>query len=62
MSIFKRTEEQKREAMASKKIPEGDYKEVMPFIMPKGNNRILVLTDIHIPYHDIEALQIALIS
>jgi predicted phosphodiesterase len=60
ITMFKRTAEQKKEAMASKKIPESDYKEVMPFIMPKGNNRILVLTDIHIPYHDIDALQIAL--
>lgn len=57
---FVRTEEQKKQAMIKFQIPDSDYKEVEPFVMPKGNNRILVLTDIHIPYHDIKALQIAL--
>lgn len=57
---FKRTEEQKKEAMKVKKIPESDYQKVEEFVFPKGNNRILVLSDIHIPYHDIEALTTAL--
>ena len=57
---YHRTEEQKHEAMTIKKIPESDYQKSQDFIMPKGNNRILILSDIHIPYHDIEALQIAI--
>ncbi len=28
--------------------------------MPRGQNRILLLTDIHLPYHDIDALSLAL--
>lgn len=57
---YKRTEEQKKQAMKSSQIPESDYQKVEDFIIPKGNNRILVLSDIHIPYHDIDALKIAL--
>ena len=30
-----------------------DYK---PYILPKANNRILILSDIHLPYHDREAV------
>lgn len=31
-----------------------------PYILPKANNNILFLTDIHLPYHDINALTLAL--
>lgn len=41
-------------------LPESDAKQFEQFVLPKGNNRILFLSDIHIPYHDIEALTIAL--
>jgi predicted phosphodiesterase len=57
---YKRTEEEKRKSNGWKKLPESDYKEQEPFIMPKGNNRILILSDIHLPYHDVDALSIAL--
>lgn len=30
------------------------------FVIPVGNSRIMALCDIHIPFHDIEALKIAL--
>jgi predicted phosphodiesterase len=57
---YKRTEEEKRKSNGWKKLPESDYKEQEPYIMPKGNNRILILSDIHLPYHDVDALSIAL--
>lgn len=42
------------------KLPESDEKEFDPFVVPKNNNRILVLSDIHIPYHSISAVTAAL--
>lgn len=57
---FVRTEEEKKSSMGWRKLPESDYKEQEPYIMPKGNNRILILSDIHLPYHDIDALSIVL--
>ena len=57
---YKRTEEEKKKAHAWNKLPESDYKEQEPYIMPKGNNRLLILSDIHLPYHDVDALSIAL--
>jgi len=58
--VSKRTEEEKKAAYAWAKLPESDYKEAEPFVMPRGQNRILLLTDIHLPYHDIDALSLAL--
>lgn len=58
--IAERTMQEKKAAHAWNKLPETDYKECEPFILPKGNNRILVLSDIHLPYHDVQALSIAL--
>jgi predicted phosphodiesterase len=57
---FIRTAEEKKSSNGWNKLPESDYKEQLPFIMPKGNNRILILSDIHLPYHDVDALSIAL--
>lgn len=31
-----------------------------PYILPKANNNILFLSDIHLPYHDIKAITLAL--
>lgn len=58
--IAVRTEKQKKEAMIKFQVPDSDYKEVEPFVMPILNNRILILSDIHLPYHDERALNIAL--
>ena len=56
-----RTEEQKIEAMAwNKALPESDYQEIETFTFPAGSNRILILSDIHLPYQDNEALSIAI--
>lgn len=54
------TMEERKNRQGWKKIPESDYKEQEAFIMPKGNNRVLMLSDIHLPYHDEQALSIAL--
>ena len=41
-------------------IPESEAEEWPPYIMPKSASRVLVLSDIHIPYHDVEALKLAI--
>ena len=58
--IAERTKEEKIQANGWNKVPESDYKSIEPVIVPSGNNRILLLNDIHLPYHDEEALTIAL--
>lgn len=60
VTMSKRTESEKKSAQGWAKVPESDYKEQKPFKIPKGNNRVLILSDIHLPYHDEEALSIAL--
>jgi predicted phosphodiesterase len=57
---FKRTKEEKKEAIAKKHLPDTDYEKLEDFIIPKGNNNILFLSDIHLPYHDPKALQLAI--
>jgi predicted phosphodiesterase len=42
------------------KLPNSDSTEFEPIILPKENNRILILGDIHIPYHDVEACNLAI--
>lgn len=41
-------------------LPKSDAKKPKIFNLPKKCNNVLVLSDIHIPYHDTEALTIAL--
>ena len=56
-----RTEETKKQFMARKfELPESDYEERQNFIIPKGQNNILILSDIHFPYQDNKALELAL--
>jgi len=60
-TIGTRTETEKKQFMTRKfDLPESDYSKIEPFIIPKGQNRILVLSDIHFPYQDNEALELAL--
>jgi len=54
-----RTAEEKKQSLA-KKLPESDYEKCEPFIIPKGQNNILILSDIHFPYQDNKALELAL--
>lgn len=52
---------QKKDRMKKKfLLPESDYKKIEPFKIPKLNNRILVLNDIHLPYQDNKALEMAI--
>jgi len=56
-----RTPEEKKLAMLKKiELPQSDYSKIDPFIIPRGQNNILVLSDIHLPYHDNKALELAL--
>lgn len=41
-------------------LPPTEAKEFKPYLLPKANNNILFLSDIHLPYHDINALTLAL--
>jgi predicted phosphodiesterase len=40
--------------------PESDYKEVEPIKVAKNIKKLLILSDIHIPYHDPKALDVAI--
>jgi len=42
------------------KLPESDEKEFVPFQIPKQHNKILLLSDTHVPYHSISAVTAAL--
>lgn len=56
-----RTESTKKRHMAKKfTLPESDYARIEPFQLPKLNNRILFLSDIHLPYQDNKALDLAI--
>lgn len=41
-------------------LPESDYTEYKPFIIPSGRNKLLILNDIHLPYHSRQALKTAI--
>ena len=41
-------------------LPPSDAKQFIPYKLPKVNNNILFLSDIHLPYHDINALTLAI--
>lgn len=42
------------------KLPESEEKERIPFKLPKAANNILLISDLHIPYHTISAVTAAL--
>ena len=41
-------------------MPESWSEPILPFILPKSIRSLLVLSDIHVPFHDIDALKIAI--
>ncbi len=41
-------------------LPESYQEKREPLILPKGCNNILLISDLHIPYHDIDAITLAL--
>lgn len=58
---FIRDEQTKKQFMTKKfDLPVSDYESNEAFYIPKGQNNILVLSDIHIPYQDNKALEVAL--
>lgn len=42
------------------KLPESEAAERKPFVLPKACNNILVISDLHIPYHDVAAITAAI--
>lgn len=42
-------------------LPQSDDEEWEPYELPKGTRRILIMSDIHLPYHNIEAVTKAMI-
>ena len=60
-SELTRTETEKKQFMKRNfELPESDYEKIEPFIIPKGQNNILLLSDIHLPYQDNKALELAI--
>lgn len=60
-SELPRTEQTKKQFMKRNfELPESDYEQRENFIIPKGQNNILILSDIHFPYQDNKALELAL--
>lgn len=57
---YERTPEQKVAARTKFKLPESDYQKKGDYILPVASNRGLIWNDIHIPYHDMEALEAAI--
>lgn len=58
---FYRTEETKKQFMKRKfELPESDYQKTESYVVPRGQNNVLVLSDIHIPYQDNKALELAI--
>jgi hypothetical protein len=57
--VAKRTEEEKKLAMNRFNLPTSDYESIEPFVIPRLNDRGLIMNDIHLPYQDNEALEIA---
>lgn len=55
----KRTEKEKKQAMSKFKTPKTDYTELKAYELPKAYKKVLFLSDIHLPYHDIGAVDIA---
>jgi len=56
---YERTEQTKKNLMGRKFVlPESDYQTSEPFIVK--SKRVLLLSDIHLPYHDKKALKLAL--
>lgn len=41
-------------------IPDSNYEERKPFLIPSGIDRLLFISDLHIPYHDIQAVKLAI--
>lgn len=52
--------EQSRHNDVNKPLPAERSKDYSPYVLPVVNNRILVLSDVHIPFHDNKAIRLAI--
>lgn len=57
-----RTEEERKLAMGKFSLPKSDYTEITELELPLSHNKTLILSDIHFPYQDNDAVEIALES
>ena len=57
-----RTKEERKQAMSKWNLPKSDYTEIPVLELPQEHNKVLFLTDIHFPYQDNNALEMALES
>jgi predicted phosphodiesterase len=59
--VGQRTNKTKKQFMAKNfELPESDYEKTIDLFLPSDQNNVLVLSDIHIPYQDNRALELAL--
>lgn len=47
-------------AKLKEELPKGESEKVEPYYLPKDRKKVLVISDIHLPYHDDKALFAAL--
>jgi hypothetical protein len=59
-TVAERNQKEKKLAMSKFALPESDYDELPDFVVPVGNNRGLIMNDIHLPYQDNNALEVAI--
>lgn len=59
-SKYQRTPEQREAAKGIFKLPDSDYQKKDDYVLPVASNRGLIWNDIHLPYHDIDALEAAI--
>lgn len=57
--IVKGIKKQDNRPLNPYKLPDSSKEEREPFVLPKLNNNILLISDLHIPYHDIQSITIA---
>ncbi len=53
---YQYTDVRKELALLKKDLPKGETEKTEPYHLPKSCTRVLVLSDVHIPYHNDEAL------
>lgn len=55
-----RVEFEKALAKLKKELPKGETERKEPYVLPKANRNVLIISDLHIPYHDDAAVFAAL--
>lgn len=57
---YMRTKEERNMAQKTTFIPQSDYKKSEVFVVPRLNNKGIIWNDVHIPYHDMQAIETAM--